>query len=66
MVAKLEHKTGEFWLAHVSQEEIPDVVLGCARTEFRVDAQGRVSHIGVDLRLEEDDTPLVWFERSAR
>lgn len=59
----LEHKTGDFWLGYMFLEETPDVVQGCFRTEFRVDARGIVTHVGIDLRIEEVGAPLVWFER---
>lgn len=61
--ATLEHKTGDFWLAYAFLEETPDVLQGCFRTEFRLDARGIVTHVGIDLRIEEADAPLVWFQR---
>lgn len=62
----LEHKTGDFWLTYLFFPEIPDVVQGCSRTQFRVDSSGSVTHIGIDLRMEEDNAPLVWFEKSGQ
>ncbi|KAK7746444.1 hypothetical protein SLS53_002403 [Cytospora paraplurivora] len=61
--AKLEHKTGDYWLAWAFIDEVPDEILVCVRTQFRVDASGIVTHVGADLRLEGEDGPLVWFER---
>ena len=62
-VGKLQHQTGEFWVTRVYLPELPDEVQACLRTQFEIDATGVVSHVGVDLRLEEEDAPLVWFER---
>lgn len=62
----LVHKTGDFWLTYPFLPEIPDVAQGCVRTQFRVDPSGSVTHIGIDLRIEEDNAPLVWFERSGQ
>lgn len=59
----LEHKTGDFWLTFGFDEEVPEVIQACVRVQFQVDSSGIVTHIGVDLRLEGDDGPLVWFER---
>lgn len=59
----LEHRTGNFWLTRAYLKEIPDEVQACLRTQFEIDVTGVVSHIGVELRLDEEDAPLVWFER---
>lgn len=64
MGGNLEHVSGDFWLAYLFLPETPDLIQGCVRTEFRVDAGGDVTHIGIDLRLEESHPPLVWFERA--
>lgn len=58
----LTHKTGDFWLSYIFHESL-DVAMACLRTQFRVDASGTVASIGIDVRLEEEDTPLVWFDR---
>lgn len=57
---KLTHVTGDFWLAHALY--VLDVGV-CVRAQFRVDVSGSVVSIGVDVRGEEEDTPLVWFDR---
>lgn len=62
----LEHVSGDFWLADVFLPEMPDVVQDCVRMEFRVDAGGSVTHVGVELRREEGHAPLVWFERTGQ
>lgn len=62
----LRHVSGDFWLAYLFFPETPDMVQGCVRTEFRVDAGGSVTHIGVDMRVEESHAPLVWFERTGQ
>lgn len=60
----LVHVTGDFWVAYIFMLETPGRMDGCVRTEFRVGATGSMTHIGVDLREEEDHAPLVWFERA--
>lgn len=59
----LEHKTGDFWLTFVFDEEVPELIQACLRVQFRVDPKGIVTHIAVDMRMEGEDGPLVWFER---
>lgn len=63
LAGDLEHKTGDFWIALVFFEEVPEITQGCLRVQFRVDSRGVVTHAGADLRLEGEDGPLVWFER---
>jgi hypothetical protein len=62
--ANLTHVSGDYWLARAIMESHnlhePDVVL---RAEFQVDAAGVVSKFGADLRLETEQTPLIWFDR---
>lgn len=59
----LEHKTGDFWLTFVFDEYLPEVIYACLRVQFQADPRGVVTHIAVDLRMEGEDGPLVWFER---
>lgn len=61
----LTRKTGDFWLSYISLESL-DVALACVRTEFRVDASGEVAAIGVDVRMEDENSQLVWFDRVER
>ncbi|PSR97423.1 beta-lactamase/transpeptidase-like protein [Coniella lustricola] len=63
ILGKLEHKTGEHWMTYISTFNLPEEVDYCSRTEFRVGVDGHVKQVGVDLRMEMDDTPLVWFDR---
>jgi hypothetical protein len=63
----LEHISGDYWVGwaympHLRKYHRP---LACQRVEFRVDAAGVVASLGVDVRLEGEDIPLVWFERVA-
>lgn len=62
LYGNLTHKTGDYWLSYVFEDWV-DVVQACVRTQFRVDASGIVASVGIDMRLEEEDTPLVWFDR---
>lgn len=63
LAGDLEHKTGDFWLALAFFEDVPEIIQGCIRVQFRVDARGVVSHVAADLRMEGEDGPLIWFER---
>ncbi|KAH8648644.1 beta-lactamase/transpeptidase-like protein [Xylariales sp. PMI_506] len=65
-----EHITGDFWVGWVVIEEYP--ISGevgqqrpeaCMRAEFRLDAEGNVREVGLDVRQEDESGPLVWFER---
>ena len=64
---QLEHKSGEFWLGWVFNNDYATVRRpeDCRRVQFRMDRNGRPSSLGVDIRMEGDDTPLVWFERES-
>lgn len=63
LLGRLEHKTGEYWLTYISAMYLPEAVAYCARTEFRVGVDGQVTSVGVNARMETEDTPLVWFKR---
>lgn len=63
MATRLEHKTGDFWLGFWSFPETPEVIEVCIRAQFHVAASGVVSRLGLDMRMEGEDVPLVWFER---
>ncbi|KAH8651309.1 beta-lactamase/transpeptidase-like protein [Xylariales sp. PMI_506] len=61
LILELEHKSSEYWLAWVRiwGKSTPD---GCLEAQFRVNAQGVVTHFGFNARVDED-APLTWFER---
>lgn len=59
---KLSHKTGDYWLSYLYEDWF-DMVQDCVRTQFRVDASGTVNSIGIDIRMEGESIPLVWFDR---
>lgn len=63
LLGRLEHKTAEYWLTYLSVLGLPEAVKYCARTEFRVGVDGQVTSVGVNVRMETEDSPLVWFER---
>ncbi|KAK2010219.1 penicillin-binding protein [Colletotrichum eremochloae] len=63
----LEPMSGNSWLGRafygagtVGKVAVPGF---CTPVEFKVDVQGRVSHMGIGLRLEEAGQPLTWFKR---
>jgi len=62
-----EHVTGDFWVGWVFIDQVtragqlrPEA---CLRAHFRVDQSGVVGSFGFDMRLEDVDGPLVWFDR---
>jgi hypothetical protein len=57
----LEHKSGDYWLAWI---ELWDTgrPFECVEAQFRVDAQGIVTHLGLNARME-NGVPLIWFKR---
>lgn len=63
LVTTLKHATGDFWLGYAALPETPDKVEMCLRAQFEVDVSGVVAQIGLDMRQEGKDVPLVWFER---
>ncbi|KAK2001910.1 penicillin-binding protein [Colletotrichum falcatum] len=62
----LEPMSGNSWLGRIAYGaglvEKVAVIHECVPVEFRIDVQGKVSHVGVGVRLE-DGRPLTWFER---
>lgn len=67
LVVDLEHQTGDYWIGwgHLPGFRDPEQPVACVRAQFRIDAGGSVSQIGLDMRLEGEDTPLVWFDRGS-
>ncbi|KAK8016634.1 beta-lactamase/transpeptidase-like protein [Apiospora rasikravindrae] len=66
-VFMLEHVSGDYWVGwvHVKGVTDPDEPMAAVRAQFRLNARGVVSEVGIDLRLEEgDEVPLTWFTRS--
>lgn len=61
----LVHHSGEHWLGWVwyGEWQDPQYPLTCVRAEFRVGSVGEVVQLGIDLRLEGVDGPLVWYDR---
>lgn len=67
-----EHASGEYWLGwayvleHMNpsghREPRPEL---CIKVETKVGYDGRVQRVGLDLRQEGLETPLIWFERVA-
>ena len=66
----LHHVSGNFWLGLSFVEEHlpkcgrynahPEL---CLRVEFQLGVEGQVHQLGLDLRQESFDGPLVWFTK---
>jgi hypothetical protein len=65
--ALFEHVTGDYWIAWAYVDQLSDAgyrrPVHCLRAQFVMDYTGTVSKLGLDLRLEEIDGPLVWLNR---
>lgn len=63
---QLEHKSGDLWLGWFFNDDYATMrrPVDCFRAEFRMDASGQPSAIGLDIRMEGEDVPITWFERS--
>ncbi|OLN87552.1 Protein flp [Colletotrichum chlorophyti] len=63
----LTHRSGDYWAGRgfVGGKKARDVDIPsfCVPAEFKIDIRGVVTHLGVGVRLEGDDGPLVWFKR---
>ncbi|KAK1622175.1 penicillin-binding protein [Colletotrichum phormii] len=63
----LEPMSGNHWLGRGymggKKMEAIGTPMVCLPVEFKVDILGKVSQIGVGLRLEGGGEPLVWFDR---
>nr|XP_036579334.1 penicillin-binding protein [Colletotrichum truncatum]KAF6786881.1 penicillin-binding protein [Colletotrichum truncatum] len=63
----LEPKSGNYWVARayfevVAAREI-ETPFWCLRAAFKVGADARITDFGLDVRMEGNDGPLVWFAR---
>lgn len=63
---QLEHKSGDFWVGWFFNDDFESVRRPdeCFRAQFRLDEAGRPAMLGLDVRIEGEDTPLTWFQRS--
>ncbi|KAK1531725.1 penicillin-binding protein, partial [Colletotrichum paranaense] len=63
----LEPMSGNHWLGQGymggKKAQTVGIPILCVPVEFKVNILGKVSQIGVGLRLEGGDAPLVWFDR---
>ncbi|KAH7018533.1 beta-lactamase/transpeptidase-like protein [Microdochium trichocladiopsis] len=66
VLVDLEHQSGEYWLGWLRYGEWqdPQNPLTCVRAEFHIGSDGEVAQLGIDLRLEGEDKPLVWYQRT--
>ncbi|KAJ4191195.1 hypothetical protein NW767_010989 [Fusarium falciforme] len=62
---QLEHKSGDYWVGWLFNDDFASVrrPRECYRAQFRVDETGRSYSFGLDIRMEGEDVPLIWFER---
>jgi hypothetical protein len=67
MELQLQHVSGDYWIGWVFMGVYENYhrPIMCLRVQFAVDAAGKVSRVGVDARLEGENIPLVWFERTS-
>lgn len=67
LYVNLKHSTGDFWvgLGHLPVLQDPEQSVACVKVQFRINDSGKVSQLGIDLMLEVEDAPLVWFSRVA-
>ncbi|EFQ33992.1 penicillin-binding protein [Colletotrichum graminicola] len=63
----LEPMSGNSWLGReffdAGSTENVLVPIICTPVEFKVDVQGKVSHLGIGVRMEGPGQPLTWFKR---
>ncbi|KAF9881432.1 hypothetical protein CkaCkLH20_00578 [Colletotrichum karsti] len=66
-VVYLEPKSGNFWVGReyleLGKGKRTQTPFACMRAEFKVGITGSVTYFGLDVRMEGEDGPLVWFER---
>ncbi|KAF4977117.1 hypothetical protein FZEAL_6305 [Fusarium zealandicum] len=61
---QLEHKSGDYWIGWFFDGDFASVKRPkrCYRAQFRTDETGRSAWLGLDIRQEGEDIPLIWFE----
>ncbi|KAK2592348.1 hypothetical protein QQS21_009968 [Conoideocrella luteorostrata] len=62
---QLQHVSGNGWLTwyFVDDYETVKRPAGCYRAQSRPGKDGKADAFGMDIRMDGDDTPLVWFKR---
>lgn len=62
---KLQHMDGNDWIAWYYDDDFATVrrPAQCYRAQVLLDEEGFPSRLGLDVRMETDDTPLTWFNR---
>jgi Domain of unknown function (DUF3471) len=67
MELQLQHMSGDYWVGWAFMEMYRHYYrpTNCLRVQFAVDATGTVSRVGIDVRFEGDEIPLVWFDRTS-
>ena len=61
----MKHVSNDYFLATVSEPRHNDAteVADIMKAKFEIDVTGVVHKFGINLRMEELDTPLVWFDK---
>lgn len=62
---RLEHKSGDSWVGWLFVDDFETVQRpqDCFRVELGLDSTGKPSLLGLDVRMEGEEQPLVWFEK---
>ncbi|TDZ48393.1 Penicillin-binding protein 4 [Colletotrichum trifolii] len=67
LMVYLAPKSGNYWVgrAYIEAGDVRqvDTPAWCMRAEFEIDVSGGVKRFRLDVRLEGDNVPLVWFDR---
>src|SRR5438552_3088253 len=65
-----EHITGDYWVAWLFVDDYAPVDTGltarpqlCLLAQFRTGPDGAVEAFGGDFRREDEDGPLVWYDK---
>lgn len=63
---KLQHVAEDDWVAWYYDDDFATVrrPAQCYRAKVPLDEKGVPKKLGLDIRMETDETPLVWFDKS--
>lgn len=62
---QLQHVSGDKWLAWLFVDDYATInrPTGCYRAQLWVGSDGKPGMIGLDIVMEGNDVPLIWFKR---